>query len=714
MKTINVSANTLLFTLAALLASSNLSAQTASTQASNDVIEEIVVTGRAQTFYRVSESGFGTKTPTEFLDNPQSLQVLTRQLIEDQAARQITDLYRSISGVTKFSYSGVNFRGFRQDEVRYDGVRGDPFSGFSVSQLFNIERVEVLKGPAGMLYGLGEPGGLINYVTKKPQFERSVKLDAFAGSYNLRGASVDATGPVGERLAIRGGVFYEDRNTHRRNSDAENLQVVSGLTFQITPETELNLSFDYIDQDLGGHRLRGVPVNDSGSFLTSINYNPNEDGDFQRLEAIVGQANLSHEFSSDFSVKLALRVLENERTQNYHENRGLLSDGRTMLREYRDQLRENEEWSVTIDFIRNIELAGAEHTILFGGDYFEQDATGVFRTARDVTRGCVLPTPNPENLQCVPNIDIIAPGYGADPSTYLFRPTAFGDSTSIRWGVYVQDQISIGEHWRIVGGVRYDEFEDENNLNGAENSEDELSPRLGVVYKLNEALSLYASYSEGFAPNSIDNEGFRYEPEDSNQFEIGIKSEWLDGRFQTSAAIYEITKENIRELNPNDNDNSDGIPQFITFGEVRSRGFEIDMVGDLTDNWTMTLSYAYNDVEIIDGVTGSGNLASGTDEFANAPENTFGLWTRYDIPSINSAIAFGVDYVSDRVSFNDQRVKPYTVYDASWRTEWDQILLQINIKNLFDKEYAESGFNERNGHFPGEPRTILVQVGWEF
>lgn len=151
-------------------------------------LDAVQVLGRAQTLYRVDDATVGTRTDTPLALVPQSIQVVPRELIEDQAARQITDLYRSISGVSFFSYAGVTLRGFRQENVLYDGLRGDPYAGFSVPQLFNIERVEVLKGPAGALYGGGDAGGVINYVTRKPKAtpERRIELQAGNNDSGLR------------------------------------------------------------------------------------------------------------------------------------------------------------------------------------------------------------------------------------------------------------------------------------------------------------------------------------------------------------------------------------------------------------------------------------------------------------------------------------------------------------------------------------------------
>ena len=139
----------------------------------------------------------------------------------------------------------------------------------------------------------------------------------------------------------------------------------------------------------------------------------------------------------------------------------------------------------------------------------------------------------------------------------------------------------------------------------------------------------------------------------------------------------------------------------------------MDLLADLTERWVLNLTYAYNDARVLDAGTNGITNASG-DRFANAPRNTFGLWTRYELPSWNSAVAFGADYVGERLSLEGQRVKPYAIFDISWQTQWDAWKLQVNVKNLFDKVYAASGFTERTGHFPGEPRRIYAQLAYSF
>ena len=685
----------------------------------SDKIETIEVTGRAQQFYLETESKIGTKTNLDLIKLPQSAQVLTEQLIIDQAARDITDLYRSIAGVSEYSYSGVTFRGFRDDaNVFYDGVRGDPYSGFGVPQLFNVERVEVLKGPASALYGGGEPGGMINYVTKKPSYLEKRELKLTLGNYNTRGASLDMTGGLSDTMAYRLGGFYEEQDSFRNNADSANTELTGGLLFDLSDSTTLTTSIDYIKQDLGGNRLRGVPVDDNGNFLVDPSYNANESFDYQNMEALVLQAELNHSFSNDFSVSSTVRYLDNERDQAYHESQNWVDvngdgvaniDDETIRREYRKQFRANEEISLTTDFVYNVEQGNLEHQFLFGGDYHVVETQYDYLRARYEADG-------------VANLNIYTLNYGeTDPSTYNLTDLDRDGVDTDRFGVYAQDVISIGEQWTVIAGLRYDYFKELNKETGFSYSDNGVTPRVAVTYQPIENTSVYINYSESFNPTSsgdqedVVGEG-NLDPETGKQTELGMKNRWFDGKIMSTFAVYQINKENVVMSNPDDTGAGDGIAALLNIGEVESRGFETTLVGDLSEHWTITANYAYNDTQVVDGVTGdtlSDTFGDGS-RFANAPRHQAGLWSRFGLDSINSSIAFGANYVSEQVSSDGQKVKPFTVFDMSWTSRFDDVLLSVNINNLFDKEYAVSGFSQRNGHFPGSPREIVGQITYKF
>lgn len=705
----------------------------------NNDIEVITVKGRAAQFYFIDEATMATKTPTSYMDLPQSVQVLSQELINDQAARQTTDLYRSISGVTQFSYSDVTARGFRQDQAIYDGVQGDPFSKFGIPQLFNIERVEVLKGPSGMLYGAGQPGGLLNYVTKKPKFDTKTEVALFGGNDNLRGGFFDATGAVNsdETLAYRVGAYKQNKDSFRNNADADNFILSTGLTWLVTESFDLTFQYDHLKQKLSG-RLRGVPVDDNGNFLTDISYDANEKTDFQNLEADIFQVTANVEISNDLTNTTIVRAFSNERTQKYHENLGLIgnldagtksavlpllgflgfpAEDTAMLRQFRDQKRKNDEWSLTTDFIYEKSLYDMEHTILFGVNYSEIEVDQDLKFSDLINSAGLINFADPSPSIHVATLDIINPLYVADTSKYILFDTDFGtnNTKSNQLGIYLQDQIRINDEWIGVVGLRFDKFEDENVESKVKIDVDNVSPRIGAIYQPNENMSVFVNRSEGFNPQNPTSQpisGDIFSPETSLQYELGIKNRWLNSNLNTTITAYQIVKEDVTVSNPAFTQGS-GLRDQLQIGEVTSKGVEIDIIGDVTENWTVTVNYAYNDAKITGESPDDIRNAIG-DEFANAPDHTLGFWNRFALPNLNSSFAFGMDYISERISLSGQKVKAYSTWDASWQTSIDQFKVQVNLKNIFDKEYAVSGFNKRNGHFPGEPRSVVLQVSYSF
>ena len=678
-------------------------------------LDKVEVSGRGLQLYRVNDSSIATRTNTPLEQVPQSVQVIPRELIEDQAARQITDLYRSVSGVSGFSYSGVTFRGFRQDEILYDGVRGDPFNGFSIPQLFNIDQVQVLKGTAGALYGSGEPGGLINYVTKKPTAYDVRRVEVQAGNYGYGAASAEFSGPLngGKDWRYRAGIYHDFEDPFRYNTETENTILDLGLAHDFSTATTLTVQATHIEQRLQGARLRGVPTTDEGEFLTTIRWNHNEATDYQDLEATVLQARLDTQFGSNLAADFTLRWYENQELQEYHEPRALLdtdADGTPdyVTRQFRDQRRQNDAMSFTANFVTDFRTGDLRHTLLFGGDFFELDAHQDARYGEPVENGGV-----------VPGLSLFDPDYGATSGAdYGLDQIAYGVTASMttRDGLYVQDQVEISDRWNVLLGLRHDGFDDENLQNGEMFDGSGMSWRVGSTYEIVEGVRGYAIYATGFKPQSVGNQkpevGGPFDPEESLLKEIGAKTSLWNDRIGLNVALYEIERENILQPDPRGDVAGDGDDDMITVGRVRSRGFEVDVLADLTSQWVLNFTYGYNDTRI-EEATGAITNAVGT-RFANAPRHQAGLWTRYDFPSIRSAVAFGADHVSERFSLHGQTVQPYTVFDASWQTRVNDWLLQLNVKNLLDKEYAASGFTRHNGHFPGEPRRVYASATWQF
>ncbi|OBU70700.1 ligand-gated channel [Stenotrophomonas maltophilia] len=691
------------------------------TQASTPVsvppteLDRVQVRGRAQALYRVDDAAVGTRTDTPLEQVPQSIQVVPRELIDDQAARQVTDLYRSISGISYFSYAGVTLRGFRQENVLYDGLRGDPYAGFSVPQLFNIERVEVLKGPAGALYGGGDAGGVINYVTRKPKATAERRVEVQMGNNDFRAGSMEATGSLGASANVRyrAGLYADAEQGVRWNADSESVIGDASLAFDVGASGELVLQFTDITQNLGGNRLRGVPVNDAGTFLTDRRWNHNEASDFLDMRARVALAQYHFAPRDNLDVDLAARWFSNSEHQMYHEPMGLIDRDRDgvaewMTRQLRNQIRDNEAFAANSNAVWRIDTGRIGHKVLFGADTYRLDADFTAQTANsaDLARGA-----GP-----VRGIDLFDPVYGASTWHDYNLPALPWRSTSTRstrHGIYLQDELALGPRWHVLAGLRWDGFKDDDRITGSHVDGHDLSWRLGSTFTVREGLNVYANVASGFVPQSASNQnpaaGGPFAAERSRQWEVGLKSLLAD-RVTLNMAAYRIDRSNIVQAT---GEVVAGVNQLAALGLVRSTGMELDLLADVTDRWVVSLAYAYNDARVKDAGPNGITNASG-DRFANAPQNALGLWTRYDLPAINSAIGFGADYVGERISLDGQAVKPYAVFDMSWKTTWRQWQFQANVKNLFDRIYAASGFIERNGHFPGEPRRVYVQAACSF
>lgn len=700
------------FAQQASVAGASVDASTASPDAR--VLDSVQVVGRAQRLYQTPTSSVATRTDTPLELVPQSVQVINRDLIDDQAARQVTDLYRNVSGISFFSYAGVVLRGFRQENVLYDGLRGDPYAGFSVPQLFNIERVEVLKGPAGAAYGSGDPGGVINYATKKPTSTPRRQLRLEVGNDDYRAGSLEASGPLGDegRLRYRMGAYVDHETPFRFNTGQDSRIFDVGIAHDIGETGELLLQYTDLIQELDGNRLRGVPASDAGVFLTDRRWNSNEPTDFLNLDASIALARYTASPTAHVDVDLAVRWFENAERQQYHESRGIAADGRTVNREFRDQARDVEGLTAAGHATLRFATGAAEHTLLVGGDAFQLDSYFIGRTANGV-----------ERRGPVPGLDLFDPVYGrTGANDYGLDRLPFRAPTQTRSrqdGLYVQDQIALGERWHALAGLRWDRFEDENRINGSRLEGDDLTWRLGATFEATDSVNMYASAATGFQPQSAGSQdplaGGPFEPERSRQWELGAKSRLGEGRVTLNGAIYRIERSNVVQATGLDAGN-DGVDDLAALGLVRSDGFELDLLADLTPQWVMNVAYGYNDARVVQGdPAAAGNTAgAGSDRFANAPRHKLGLWTRYDLPAIHSAVAFGADHVGERVSLDGQAVKAYTIFDASWQTRWRDWTFQANVKNLFDKVYAASGFIKRTGHFPGEPRRIYLQARYAF
>lgn len=674
--------------------------------------EQIIVTGRAQKLYRVEQTQ-ASKLPTDPLLSSQNITVITEQLIEDQGARDAQDIYRNISGVSFFSYAGVTARGFRQEEIFFDGLRGDPYAGFAVPQLFNLERVEFLKGPAGMLYGPGAPGGLFNYVTKKPDASAfKADIRGIVGNADRLGGSAEVNAPLGSGFAARGGLFYEDRGLFRFNASSRTLIADGGLAFDPGPFRIILQATQY-DQELDANRLRGVPTDNDGNFLASRRWNHNEPSDFLNLDSTVFQGRIEAEPLAGLKIDATLRYNDATEVQQYHEPRGLFdSNGDGIIdattREFRDQRRDEESWSMGANAVYGFAISTAvSNRVLLGFDHFTGEEVFAGRALRGrTTPAAGLPGP----------LSLLDPVYGqSDSATYNLGPFAITTTDSRRTGFYFLDELTVGP-LILVAGIRRDSFRDD--ANGIVFEDEKTTYRAGAVYRITDEISLFGQYATSFEPQDPSSQnplaGGPFAPTSGDIVEGGIKTALMGGRIQSSLSAYRIRRSNLLQADPRGDLDNDGVDDLVAFGEVTSKGIEFDLAADLTPDWVLTVAYAYNDTRVTGDNGGGGIINVVGSRFANAPRHQLGFWTRYQIPSLGLAAAFGGDYVAEQLSLSGQRVQPYMIFDASLIYEAGPIRAMLRVDNLFDKTYAVSGFVDRTGHFPGEPRSVFLEVGYRF
>jgi iron complex outermembrane receptor protein len=648
------------------------------------------------------------------MNMPQAVQVINSELFADQGARDATDIYRNISGVSFFSYAGVTFRGFRQDQSFYDGQRGNPFIGFSVPQLFNVERVEVLKGPAGLFFGPGSPGGIINYVSKTPQEESGLRAVVTGGTYDRIGLSAEATGPVDKEgvITYRLGGFFESMDPYRRNTQNKSRIGDAGLAIKTNEGGKLTLQATIYDSELQGNRLRGVLVDNAGNFLTSIRWNANEKTDFLNLRSQAYQARYATAIGERVTFDAGVRYFKATETQQYHEPRGLDPANPDLVRrEFRDQVRPVHGLSLMANMTARVDILGVEHKFQAGADWYDEKSLLNSRILRAGVTSLSLSNP------------VYGPGEG-DAARAALLPFTTTDTRTKRKGAYLQDQISVTEALLLVGGVRYDKFDDgvSTSMNGTVSarstySDSDVTFRGGAVFKPRKDVSFYASWSQSFEPQAAADQnsdaGGPFAPVTGNQLEGGVKTQLFDGRLQANAAVYRIVRKNILQVDPT-LEPVNGVDQLAPIGEVTSKGFELDLTTDITPNWVLLVNYGYNDTKITGTAEGQAIVNAVGNRFANAPKHKVGFWTRYQVPAIGTAFAIGGEHVSRRVSLSGQAVKPYTTFDASITKSLGFAELLLRVDNIFDKVYAASGFSAQSGHFPGEPRTFLAELRFRF
>ncbi|MBS4019242.1 MAG: TonB-dependent siderophore receptor [Dechloromonas sp.] len=676
-------------------------------------LSEISVVGRSEgQAYYLEESGVA-RSETPLRELPQSVRVIPRQLIDDIGAVRLEEAYDYVSGVTRQnSFGGLwdNFaiRGFAGNENTGPNFLRNGFAGnrgFNAPRdMANVERIEVLKGPSAALYGASEPGGILNVVTKKPQFKAGNSLEVYVGSYDSYRTSFDTTGPLADNLAYRLNVAVEDKGSFRDHIDSERYLVAPSFTWVLSPNTLVNY-----DLELLRHKApldRGVVAvgGRTGSISRETFLGEPGDGDIT-IDNKTHQLTLEHEFSSDWKAKagLAYRTtsFDGYSTEASPRTAGVVrwtTAGTPIIeRERRFRDYDSNDLSFQGEVHGKFATGTLKHEVMAGLDSYR------FELDQLMTRGRSTTTYG---------IDINNPVYGQTPLALDTTPVNTLEK-QYGTGVFLQDQIHLAEDWRLLLGLRHDRFrQDLKNRSTSTVAKQErkaTTPRVGLTWLLSPSVSIYALASESFRPNTGgDVNGGAFAPEEGRAKEVGIKYESTDKRYGGTLSFFDIDKKNVLT---NDLNNS-GFS--IAAGEARSRGMEIDVSGQLTTKVRVTANYAYTDAEI----TKDNNAALVGARLLNVPKHSGSILAMYEAGFKDGRYGFGggATYVGKRSgnALDTFELPAYTT--ARLMTYWkpsQNLRFSLDVENLFDKTYYASSYDVY-WVTPGTPRTLTLGMQMRF
>ncbi|MBM3818232.1 MAG: TonB-dependent siderophore receptor [Acidimicrobiia bacterium] len=669
-----------------------------------NVVEEVTVRAPATTALRTRTA---TRTDTPLRDVPQAVTVISRDLIADQTMSSMADVVNYVPGVGMAQGEGHRdapiFRGNTStSDFFVDGIRDDTQY---LRDLYNVERVEVLKGPNGMVFGRGGVGGVINRVTRQADWMPAREVVVQGGSWEHRRVAADLGHAFSSTIAARLTGVFEGSETYRGGGHLDRYGLNPTVAFAIGPRTTLRAGYEFFHDertnDRGVPSFAGRPLDvDRETVFGNIDANES------RLTLNAGSASVEHRVSDRFTLRNHLRVADYDK---YYQNTvpGGVNAARTTfaLTAYNSGTDRRNVFNQT-DLTFTAATGRIEHQLLAGVEVARQVTdnlrlTGFFPSVGAAATSVTLPIANPTTSLPVE-----------------FRSSAreqdnHGVATAA--GVYAQDQIALSRHVQAIVGVRYDRFDVDfiDNRNGAQfaSTDDLVSPRVALVFKPVTPVSLYASYSRSYLPrageqlSSLSLGTQALEPEVFRNREIGAKWEMAPA-LSLTAVVYRLDHGNVvvrDAVNPTLSHLVDA---------ERTSGLELELSGSLSSRWTMLGGYAYQDGEITRSLSAA--VVAGA-RLAQVPRHSFSIWNKYDVSRV-WGVGLGVISQSDRFVATDNLVvlPAYARVDAAvFATINPRLRLHVNVENLFDEHYFWAAHNNNN-IAPGSPRGVRAALTTRF
>ncbi|MCD4862827.1 TonB-dependent siderophore receptor [Pseudomonas sp. PLB05] len=693
------------FSTLALATSSGLLAAENASLAPMDIS---ATASEADDSYRATRASTASKSDVPIKEEAQSVQTVTPQLLQDYEVRTLDDASKFVSGVTQSNtLAGTKDafvkRGFGTNadgSIFRDGVRSNLSHNFDAT----AERVEVLKGPASLLYGALEPGGLINVVSKQPQYQQRTTLSGSAYSEGGGNLGIDTTGPLGDSGFAYRLIAERQSEDYWRNYGVDQHSLVAPSLSWTGERASLTLAYSY--NDYSGPVDRGtVFVNGHPS---SASYDKRLDEKWAETKGITETASARYEYqlSDDWKTRLIYAWNNDRYSLDFAQPVSLAANG-NLLRTANGAHYDYETTYASWDVLGRQDLLGQRHDLLVGLDHEDNDQY----------RGNTYRNNNASRR----NININAPVYGSLAVPSLLSTTQSDQDSSLEsTSLYFKDNWHLNDRWILVLGGRYQTFKQYSDQGlgrdyvvNLDKRDHAALPLAGVVFQATDTLSLYGNYSRSFVPNTtVDDRGNTFDPEEGRSFEVGAKYDLTPG-LNLNVALYDIQKKNVVTTS-----NVAGVSVSEAAGKVGSRGLEVDLTGHLAERWDMIATYAYDHTEVLDDPSNEGK------RLPQAPKHSGSLYLTHHllVPSNLGGwhLGGGARYVGERAgdAANSFYMSSYTVADAFLR--WDlpvtgyQTRLQLNVDNLFDKQYYPSSANSPLQVAVGEPRTARLSATVSF
>ncbi|MHC5362070.1 TonB-dependent siderophore receptor [Myroides sp. LJL110] len=701
-------------------------------------LQEVLVTIERDNSYLSNSAVLSGKYSGTLKDLPQSVSLVSSELMQDKQAFQLSDITQDLAGVTQASsYDEFVIRGFKSGyDTGYRLINGMRSAyGFGESYyrsplILNLESIEVLKGPGASLFGDIAPGGTINMITKKPQEEFGGNIQVAGGSFQTIRTSLDITGALSKdkKALYRLNTGYETSKTFRDINNRENFLFAPSFVFKPFETTKLEI--DMVFDKFNGYLDRGMSILSDQLYALPRSFTLSQPSDYFRTKTITLSAGLSQRITPDLNFHV--NYMQSSYQEDLNEHRTLNSfanpPANTIVnlrffdrhgKEYTNNLVSYLKWDLYSDNIQNHAIVAVDYAS------YKPDKNSYQREARSQRiDGQIVPL----------TFNLEDPIYqGADLSNYIWRDNSKYPFMSPyqSTGIYMQNQFNYKQRLKVLLGLRYENHQSESTDTPIiyKAHQNVWLPKLGLTYTVDPNINVFASYSKGYVPIAanfvVDYKSYGsdkpFKPESSFQVETGVKSTFFKEQLQMDLAVFHIARENMLMQTGIVGDS--GLPHYRQAGKVISQGVELDVRGQFSKALQIMANYTYNNTQ----VKNSSNSSEDGQPLAGAPKNSANLWIKYTLLNTKFkglGVGLGGYYVDQR-RLNDSFEKDsqgntiwgylpsYTTFNAAMYYQKDQLKLSVNLNNIFDKYYFLGGFDYTRV-FAGSPRNITVNVSYHF